>query len=393
MPRFPPPTPNPDEVATILVNGRQFDDWESVWVQHRYAEAWPLFRFTAAERDPLPELWTTLQFKPGDECAIYLGGILAIVGVITVRQVAYDANSHGVQLQGKGVTWYAAEGSIIDKDGNFDNQNFEQAANRVIAPFGVGVKTIGTLNPTPFARLQVEPGEKLWDFLERIARPRGIVMGSDHLGNFLLIGEHAAGVDDQLIEGQNILRCQCIISIENIRSEYLVRGQTAASDEQHGAQASEQEGKVPGSARRYSPYLTTAEQPVWSMAEVRDRARNESIWHEGDELHAVITVQGWLRSNGDLWRVGQNVYVYSPMAMLDMVMTIQTATFTQDSGSGTLTTLECVPPFLLRGSSDYNVAKAGVPQDPASYERAPPAAAATSVPAPPAVKIAPGAGS
>jgi prophage tail gpP-like protein len=59
----------------------------------------------------------------------------------------------------------------------------------VIAPFGVGVKTIGTLNPTPFARLQVEPGEKLWDFLERIARPRGIVMGSDHLGNFLLIGE------------------------------------------------------------------------------------------------------------------------------------------------------------------------------------------------------------
>jgi hypothetical protein len=48
---------------------------------------------------------------------------------------------------------------------------------------------------------------------------------------------------------------------------------------------------------------TTAEQPVWSMAEVLDRARNESIWHEGDELHAVITVQGWLRSNGDLWRV------------------------------------------------------------------------------------------
>ena len=43
-----------------------FDDWESVWVQHRWTEGFPLFRFTAVERDPYPDLWTKQQFNPGE---------------------------------------------------------------------------------------------------------------------------------------------------------------------------------------------------------------------------------------------------------------------------------------------------------------------------------------
>jgi prophage tail gpP-like protein len=376
------PVPNPAEVATIMIGRRKWEDWTTVMVQHRYAEAWPLFAFSAVERS------RAYQIRAGDECAIYLGGVLAVVGRITVRQVAYDANNHAVQIQGKGVTSYASESSIIDETGNFDDQTFEQLARKIIAPFGVGVKTIGKLNDTPFARLQIEPGEKLWDCLERLARPRGIIIGSDHLGNFLLIGEHRDPIDERLIEGVNILRCQAVISTEGIHSEYLVAGQSAASDDHHGAEASQQRASVPGTAKRYSPLLTTAEQPVWSQGEIQDRARNESIWHEGAAGQAVITVQGWLRGNGDLWRVGRNVHIQSPMAMLDEVMTIQSATFNQDSGGGTTTALECVPPFLLRGSTDFNVGRAGVPQDPQSYETtARPAAPMASVPEPPPLNL------
>jgi prophage tail gpP-like protein len=377
--RAPPaaPVPNPDEVATLVVAGRKWDDWTSVKVEHRYAEAFSFFTFSNVERP------VTVQFKPGDECAIYLGGILAITGVITVRQIAYDANNHGIQLMGKGVTWYASRSSIIDDSGNFDGQTFEQVAKKLIAPFGVGVSVVGKLNDIPFERLQVEPGEKLWDCLERLARPKGIVMGSDHLGNFLLIGDHATQLDDSLVEGVNILSMKFVISVENIHSDYLVRGQTAASDDNAGAQASQQEGRASGTAHRYSPLLTPAEQPVWSAAEIQDRARNEAVWHEGDIMQAVIGVQGWKRAGGGLWRAGTNVHVRSPMAPLDQQLTIQSAIFSQDSASGTTTTLECVPPFLLRGTSSFNVARAGAPADPITYETAKPAAPATSVPEPP----------
>ena len=71
---------------------------------------------------------------------------------------------------------------------------------------------IGQLDLTPFDKLQNEKGELIWDFLERIARPRGVIMGSDSQGNFLLIGEHSLPMVAELIEGQNIKSCQCIIT-------------------------------------------------------------------------------------------------------------------------------------------------------------------------------------
>jgi prophage tail gpP-like protein len=356
--------PNPDEVATLIVGGHKFDDWQSVWVQSRYAEAYPHFRFTAAERDPVPELWTTLQFKPGDECAIYLGGQLGVTGVIEERQVAYDANNHAVQLSGVGLTWYAARSSVMHKTGNFDGKTFEQVGREVIAPYGVGIKTIGTLNAIPFKQLQVQPGETVWDFLERIARPRGIVLGSDVEGNFLFIDYHTGTSVEQLIEGQNILRCQCVISAKYTFTDYPVRGQTGGSDDMQGTEASEQECSVKGTAKHHSVLLTPAEQPVWNRGEVCDRAKNEAIWHEGTVINATVTVQGWLRSGRELWHAGDDVHVKSPMAMLDQVLKIMTATFTQDRESGTLTTLELVPPWLLKDQNNYNVGKAGAPQAP-----------------------------
>jgi prophage tail gpP-like protein len=354
--------PNPDEVATLIVAGLNFQDWESVWVQHRWADAFPLFRFTAAERDPIPELWTTLQFKPGDECAIYLGSYLSIAGIILQRQVAYDANSHAVQLSGVGITWAAARASILDKESSYDGMTFEQVARKVIAPTGVGVKTVGNLNPTPFVKLQNEPGETIWNFLERIARPRGIILGSDHLGNFLLIDNHEYSPVDSLIEGENILKMQCIISIENWRSIFDVRGQTAATDSQHGTKASEQDASVAGSLARYSPLLTPAEQPVWNVAELADRANAEKTWSEGTIINAIVTVQGWMMPSGGLWRAGDQVMVQSPMAMLNEPLKIQTATFTQDSYSGTTTTLELVAPWLLKDRGAINVGNSSAPQ-------------------------------
>jgi prophage tail gpP-like protein len=357
--------PNPEEVATVVVNNLQFNQWESVWIQQRWAEAFPLFRFTSADIvDVPPKDWQTLQFKPRDECAIYLGGLLAIAGFITTRQTSYDAENHQVQYEGVGLTWFAARSSILNKTGNYDGMSFEDVADEVIGPTGVGIKIIGKLDPTPFPRLSNEVGETVWDFLERIARVRGIVLGSDHEGNFLLIGDHYYVPTDSLIEGVNIKRMNAIIHVGDIFSEYRVRGQTAASDDQNGTAASEQEAWVEGSANHYSPLLLPAEQPVWGQGELQTRAQHEAVWHEGTEIQATVVVQGWMKPSGGLWQPGMDVWVRSPMAMLDLVMKVQTVTFTQDRASGTLTTLDLVPPWLLKDQGEWNVSRLGAPIQP-----------------------------
>src|SRR5262245_59772626 len=335
-----PDVPNPDEIATLVVGGKRFDDWETVWIQHRFADSHPLFRFTAVERDPIPEWWGKLQFKPGDECAIYLAGMLAITGVIIVRQVSYDGTNHGVMLQGKGLTWYASTGHIKHKNGDFSGKNFMEVATEVIGPFGIGIKTIGNINPLPYEALQLDPGKNLWDFLEGIARPRGIVLGSDHLGNILVIDYHSFSPTYSLIEGFNILQAQVTITAEYVFSEYIARGQTAGTDSKKGTDASEQEASVGATAKRYRPLIVPAEQPVWNLAELGDRAKAEYTWNEGTQIDATITVQGWrMAPNTGLWRAGDKIVVKSPMAMLNMPLKIKVVTFTQDRNSGTLTQL------------------------------------------------------
>lgn len=360
------------EIATLIVAGNKFEDWESVWVQHRWKEGYPLFRFTAAERDNLPTDWTKLQFKPGDKCQIILGGRLAITGIILQRQTAYDANNHQVLLSGVGEQWAAATSSIAIKDSNFDKMTLQQAADKALQPFGVKALPVGTLDATPFDRLQSQPGELVFDFLDRIARVRGVTLGSDEKGNILLIGQHSFPIVQQLYEGQHILKMQCIISNEQLSSDYSVTAQRAVEDGSGPRKSAEMQAKAKGSLSLNKLIETVAEQPVKTDAELEMRANYEAIDHEGTLVTAHVTVQGWLRGNHDLWRAGDDVWVYSPMAMLNMAMKIQTATFAQDNKAGTTTTLELVLPWKL-GDKPLGVS-APFPQaeDPMSADMAPP---------------------
>jgi len=347
--------PKSQEVAKLAVAGNEFEDWETVWVQDRWMGGYPTFRFTAAERAPLPTAWTAAQFKPPDKCTILLAGQLAASGVILQRQVAYDAKSRAVQLSGAGRTYFAATSSIDSKTSNFDKMSLKPIADKILAPFGVTALQIGMIDATPFDRLQSQPGELVFDFLDRLARVRGVTIGADHLGNMLLIGEHTRPIVQQLYEGENILKMQCVISNEQVSSIYATKGQKAVADGTGPRQSAEMQAQVRGNALKGAmrKFLETVmEQPVKTQAEVEARANYDAIQREGATITAHVTVQGWLRDGKTLWRPGDNVWVYSPMAMLNLAMKIQTATFTQDNRSGTLTTLELVLPWRL-GDKPY----------------------------------------
>ena len=98
----------------------------------------------------------------------------------------------------------------------------------------MGIKTVGQIDLTPFVHLQNEKGELIWDFLERLARPRGIVMGSDSEGNFLLIGDHTFATVSELIEGQNIKSCQCTIRHDQTYLKFAADAQATATDGRSG---------------------------------------------------------------------------------------------------------------------------------------------------------------
>jgi prophage tail gpP-like protein len=344
-----PTTPNPYEIATIVTPYGEWTAWESVWVQHRWADSSALFRFTTAEFSPMPTKWEQLKLLPGDFVNIILGGQIGIEnGVIVERQVGYDATNHSVQLSGRSLTWIAATSSV-DPPRSFDGMGIVDIANAIFGPYGVGVLTVGSPDNSPFKNLQSQPGEFNWDFLETHARPKGVVLGSDHLSNFLIIGDHVNPVIATLQEGVNIKKMNCLINIENTYAIYGAEAQAPASDDQYGPAAADLRQYAPGQGPRNRNILVPAPSSIQTLTDVQKMAHNEAKWSDGTKIQASVVVQGWMQpGTNQLWRAGDNVSVWSPMAVINnQTLKIQTVTFTQDRNSGTETTLDLVVPWLL----------------------------------------------
>ena len=349
----------PDDVATLVVNGLQFNDWESVMVHAEHLAAASQFRFTAAERYFPPG--ALRQFGPGDRVAIYLGNSLVIDGYLELRQIGYDAERHSIELMGVNVTAPVMRSSVDTATGSFDNMSWEQIALKVISPYNVGLKIVGALNPLPFVRCQNQPGEQIWAFLERLARPRGIILGNDSFSNVLAVGPHAGPPNTtSLIEGQNIKRCNAIYHKQHSYTEIDTIGQRAGDDQTSGAAANEQEAEWGGPGYIRSKIIVPSEQPVWGVGELLDRAKWEALWQASDQMRVFITVTGWYRAPGKLWWPLDEVYVYSPMIPMDSTMTIQAVTFKQDSNSGTESEIELRFPWGLNSSTP--IGKIGLPE-------------------------------
>jgi prophage tail gpP-like protein len=397
------------EVATLEVGGKIFQDWETVWAQKSLDDPAPQFRFTLAEEDMWispdrkfansaigrqnldnviaaardlyrPDARTMgkinlnapsylsdderrllaqfTKFSVGLDFKLYLGTrpyYQIMAGKILVRQVAYDSNSHGVTLQGLGRQWFAARASIIHQKSEFEG-SFEEIADKVLAPTcSKGYPFPGSvIDKTPFKpAVRSGDGETIYNFLERIGRDRKVLITGDAFGDFQWIGDHQAPVVGDLVEGQNILKMQCVIKDTTPHSLYPVQSPHSGSDESYMGDAQNNEVSIPGSAKCYSPLLTIAEHPTWTKQELMLRAQYEFNVAEGRRLEATITVQGWFHpKTGVLWNVGDNVHVRSPMCLLDDILKIKTVTFEQNQG-GSTTTLVCVPPFMFNDRSWY----------------------------------------
>lgn len=334
-----------DDIAVLRVGAGEFRDWETVFVQIRWGDPYDYARFTAAERkdDTKVTHWQSYQIKPCDNVEVFLAGQPAFQGVVVERQVAYDPENHGILFLCKGGSMWQWKSSVNSQTGSFDNMSFEEIYKKLMK----GAQVVGVLNPRKFDKVQNQIGESNWDFLERLARVRGIILaGKGEVP--LAIGDHYTTPLAAVVEGVNIKSLNCTISVDQSFLLYKAVGQNPPSDDQNGSAANQQEGHWGGqTACRDSILITPIEQGVKDPSEYKDRAKNESKWHEAAVIKVTVVMQGWRYDGVHLWEVGTSVWVDSPMALLNNKFSIQRVTFTQDRQSGSQTTLDLVQPWLL----------------------------------------------
>lgn len=340
--------PNPREIAQITVNGMNYRDWESVQVKLVEGESNNSFRLTVSEGKPLSKNFAGLQIRPGDHCSITLGGQLAITGYVETRQVAYAGEQHGIEIIGVSYTKALADGAAMTKTGEFRDKSWKQIADEVVKPAGIKVVPKTGLPSKPFRRASIPPGMSKYDFLEMLARQRGITMGTDKEGNLTARVQWTGG-GDSLIESVNILEGNEVMTIKQGGGPNDAVSQESGYDLRwgaktaHDAKASSKANIDTGGKGVHAPNRQLAEHPG-DKDDAKTRSKFESQVRGQEQLQVTIVVQGWLKASGGLWQPGEKVHVKSPMLIVDETLDLVSATFTQDNKSGTRTTLELKRP-------------------------------------------------
>jgi prophage tail gpP-like protein len=375
------------EVAEIIIDGMVYRDWTSVQVVLADAtvQPFPTFRFQCSEGKPLSKDFAAVRIKPGQKCIIRLAGEEVINGVVEKRVVAYNANSHGIEISGSSLTSGLYHNAAMTKTSEFRDKSWKQIAEEIIKPFGIGLKLLSPISGKPFPRANIPPGQSAFAFLETLARSRGIIMGSDTKGNLTASTGYAfSGGGDALIEGINILEGrETMGKPAGGGSNDYAEGQESGTDQKHGAQVAHDArdsnksnvlNKI-GSSGTYGPSLSLMEHPG-DKQDAGTRAANESSIKGMSELAVTIVYRGWRKPSGGLWKPGQTVHVRSPMLILDDDLMLNKVTFTQDNRSGTRTTLDFK---MSDGGTGYDYGKQQ-PNSQTSQSSSPPSGGATDKP-------------
>lgn len=346
------------ELAVLQVNGQLYQDWESVTVRHTVLEApYYTFRFTCSEGFPLSKNFGLLQIKPGDQCQVTLAGQPAVQGLVSTRQVFYDARQHHVEIQGASNTLGLAYVSAISKTGEHKNVTYDQYARALLRPFIPTINFVvegGTLPQTKFPRISIPHGMSVQEALELPLRSLGGFPLTSNVKGDLVAAVGPEGSQDIVVEGQNILEGREIIFNNGIAKGLNTTGQAPATDQTWGAQTAHvpflsQTFQGMASVGQYLPAVMPMDLPAFDKTHLQGRSNTERDMMAVDQVTVFATVQGWLKPSGGLWVRNQIVNVRSPMLMMtgSEPLRAKSVTFTQDTARGSRTVLELCNPAAM----------------------------------------------
>jgi prophage tail gpP-like protein len=300
-----------------------------------------------------------LPVHPDDEVTITATGTLLLTGYVRDVNPSYDANgsSRSLSLSFVSKTVDATETSVDHTSGEVLNKNLADIG-REFDNLGIGIEDDGGL-PVE-TRHKLDPGESLFETIEKRARGRGILIHDTPEGKLKLATKPAGQHAGSLKRGVNIEVASATLTGKDRHSDVTVRGQTTVGSED--AQLRPQAVAKDSGVKRRRPLIVRHEGEV-----LTDRMKTRAEWHvkrgAGNAVTASITTMGWRDQGGTIWTPNFLVMVEDDWIGISGMMVIKSVTLDQQDGGGTTATLSLADPRALggenpRGSTDGSYAAA-----------------------------------
>lgn len=348
--------PSASDVATLVVEGRQFGGWTNVEVSRSLGEAAATFGFGMTARWPSEP--NPARVRPGQSCQVWLGQDLVVNGYIDAVAPSYSDTGHTIQVTGRSATGQLVDCSCVDVGPQFRRMPVSAIASALTLPYDVPI-LMDVADATLIDRFVLEPEESVFEAIARLAGQRGLLITDTPEGWLLLtragssrstgalVCEAARSALDGVIglrRRGNILAASASFDITERYSEYRCRGQSVGSPLINGLAASQPEGVETDDGLTLRRVLKLRAEGNADPASCQKRATWEAAVRAGKSVAYDCTVQGWRQTlDGPLWKVNELVPVDDKIISIDVDLLVVSCSYVLDDG-GTRCSMKLAPP-------------------------------------------------
>lgn len=320
--------------ASLIVDGTVYKGWTTL-------QAVSAIDAIAGEFAISAEQSGDIMIYPGASAVLKLKNQIVCSGYISRAGADLSAADCGLTLGGADKTVDLAECSAMAEPDEWFNLNLHEIAVKLCSPFKIKVvNQVGDAGEV-FKSFKIQPGESVFDALDRAAKARAVLVTSNETGNLVLTRAGLNGTAESLIFGKNILNAAFSTDWSNRFSDYTVKNQTSLIDDmQESANATGTSRDL--NVKRYRPLLQVVQNAEAGIS-VSDMAAWEASVRSGCCAGIDITVQGWAQSDGVLWRKNTLSRVSIPRWGVDAKLLIKQVAFSLDK-AGAKTKLTLVSP-------------------------------------------------
>lgn len=182
----------------LEVGGMIYSNWIEATVERRLTAATGTFSFTAASDYKLP-----FPIPRGQAVTVLVNGKPVLTGFVDRISVSYDARGHSISIEGRDKTADIVDSKVDHKIEFKAPISLEEVARRTLSENGVtdvSVKNeVSGLEPFSEGDLiSAHVGESLFEFIEKYARKRQVLVTTDGKGNLVLTRASTVNTDIQL---------------------------------------------------------------------------------------------------------------------------------------------------------------------------------------------------
>lgn len=325
--------------VVVKVRNKAIEGWTSVRIQRS------LKNVVGETRLSVTKEWNQarkLIMGEGEPVVIEIGNDRVATGYITEFVPSYDGKEVRYELVCHDKTIDLVECSLIHPSGEWKNSTLTQITVDVCKPFGIDV-VVETRIGEAFSVVRVEHGETVFNFLDRLARQRGVLLTSNAYGNLVITTASKKRLSVKLETGVNIRAARGRFSMQGSHSDITVKGDSGIGGEFTLAQSGNQSVTEKNErVKRYRPIIVLMEEP-FTVVGVSLRGQ----WHikhtEAQANTSEITVSGWRMGvdfSGELWPMNRLVRIVDPIQTIEDDMLISGFLYSEDdSGRATVLTM------------------------------------------------------